>query len=243
MSRSRNLADLLDGNGDVKASGLDNVPPSNDASALTTGTLPISRIADGDITATKLNSTLDLSGKTVAYGLTTGDMPEGTVLQVVSRNFQANEATATNSSFGSTPESIIDNYQTELQVIDENSKILIIMGIHLHARRDGPANALGTIGFDFDSNSGVTKSASNYNSLVGGYGLYQNRKALGYDDLPANWGTSSGGVMTHLHTHGKSAGTYLYYTALTRTGYTNANASYTYYVQNGYNTITLMEIK
>jgi hypothetical protein len=45
---------------------LDNVPPSNDASALTTGTLPIARIADGDITAAKLGSTLDLSGKTVS---------------------------------------------------------------------------------------------------------------------------------------------------------------------------------
>jgi len=83
MSKARNLADLLDANGDVASGALDNVPPSNDASALTTGTLPIARIADGDITAaklsdtyltgigdgtvtaTKLASTLDLSGKTV----------------------------------------------------------------------------------------------------------------------------------------------------------------------------------
>jgi hypothetical protein len=65
MSRARNLADLLDANGDVASGALDNVPPSNDASALTTGTLPIARIADGDITAAKLGSTLDLSGKTV----------------------------------------------------------------------------------------------------------------------------------------------------------------------------------
>ncbi len=83
MSRARNLADLLDANGDVASGALDNVPPSNDASALTTGTLPIARIADGDITAaklsdtyltgigdgtvtaTKLASTLDLSSKTL----------------------------------------------------------------------------------------------------------------------------------------------------------------------------------
>jgi len=65
MSRARNLANLLDANGDVASGALDNVPPSNDASALTTGTLPIARIADGDITAAKLGSTLDLSGKTV----------------------------------------------------------------------------------------------------------------------------------------------------------------------------------
>jgi hypothetical protein len=70
MSRARNLADLLDASGDVVSGALDNVPASNDASALTTGTLPIARIADGDITAAKLGSALDLSGKTVT-------LPEG----------------------------------------------------------------------------------------------------------------------------------------------------------------------
>jgi len=44
MSRTRNLADLLDANGDVKSAALDNVPPSNDASALTTGTLDTARL-------------------------------------------------------------------------------------------------------------------------------------------------------------------------------------------------------
>jgi len=46
MSRARNLADLLDANGDVASGALDNVPPSNDASALTTGTLPVERLPD-----------------------------------------------------------------------------------------------------------------------------------------------------------------------------------------------------
>jgi hypothetical protein len=82
MSRARNLADLLDASGDVVSGALDNVPPSNDASALTTGTLPIARIADGDITAAKLGSTLDLSGKTVT--LPAGGTGYGKVLQVVS---------------------------------------------------------------------------------------------------------------------------------------------------------------
>lgn len=40
MSKARNIADLLDATGDVVSSALDNVPPSNNASALTTGTLP-----------------------------------------------------------------------------------------------------------------------------------------------------------------------------------------------------------
>jgi hypothetical protein len=44
MTKARNMADLLDSNGDVKSGALDNVPPSNDASALTTGTLPVDRV-------------------------------------------------------------------------------------------------------------------------------------------------------------------------------------------------------
>ena len=43
MTRARDIADLVDANGDVVAGALDNVAPSNDASALTTGTLPSGR--------------------------------------------------------------------------------------------------------------------------------------------------------------------------------------------------------
>lgn len=50
MSRARDLADLLDASGDVKSAALDNVPPSNDASALTTGTLDMARVANGSVT-------------------------------------------------------------------------------------------------------------------------------------------------------------------------------------------------
>jgi len=45
MTKTRNISDLLDANGDVKSAALDNVPPSNDASALTTGTLPDARLS------------------------------------------------------------------------------------------------------------------------------------------------------------------------------------------------------
>lgn len=50
MSNARNLARLIvDSGGDVDVSSLGNVPPSNDASALTTGTLPVGRLASGTI--------------------------------------------------------------------------------------------------------------------------------------------------------------------------------------------------
>ena len=54
MGKARNLADLLDDNGDVKSANLDNAPASNNASALTTGTLPIARIADDAVTNAKM---------------------------------------------------------------------------------------------------------------------------------------------------------------------------------------------
>tara|TARA_R100000951_G_scaffold82460_1_gene70148 strand:+ start:3957 stop:4556 length:600 start_codon:yes stop_codon:yes gene_type:complete len=46
MTRARDIADLVDANGDVVAGALDNVPASNDASALTTGTLAGARLPD-----------------------------------------------------------------------------------------------------------------------------------------------------------------------------------------------------
>jgi len=54
MSNARKLADLLDSAGDVKSSALDNVPASDDASSLTSGTIPVARIADDAITNAKM---------------------------------------------------------------------------------------------------------------------------------------------------------------------------------------------
>lgn len=44
MSRARDLADIVSGGFDVPLASLDNVPASNDASALTTGTIPAARL-------------------------------------------------------------------------------------------------------------------------------------------------------------------------------------------------------
>jgi hypothetical protein len=75
MSKSRNLADLLDANGDVKASGLDNVPPSDNASSLTTGTLSADRIAAGSIPAAKLaNDAKVVRSATAPSGASDGDL-------------------------------------------------------------------------------------------------------------------------------------------------------------------------
>jgi hypothetical protein len=73
MTKARNIADLLDANGDVKSASLDNVPASDNASALTTGTLPNARlpdnISDGGTAGTKVSV-----GSTGQRGSTVGQV-------------------------------------------------------------------------------------------------------------------------------------------------------------------------
>ena len=87
MGKARNIADLLDANGDVKSASLDNVPASDDASALTTGTLPAARIAAGSIADAKLATGIDAtkltgtiaSGRLSASNLGSGTIPIGRI--------------------------------------------------------------------------------------------------------------------------------------------------------------------
>jgi hypothetical protein len=60
MTRARDIANLVDANGDIVAGALDNVPASNDASALTTGTLGAARLPTTGVDASSLSTgTLD----------------------------------------------------------------------------------------------------------------------------------------------------------------------------------------
>jgi len=54
MSNARKIADLLDSNGDVNTANLDNVPASDNASLLSSGTIPAARIGSSSITNAKL---------------------------------------------------------------------------------------------------------------------------------------------------------------------------------------------
>jgi len=95
MTKARDISDLLDATGDIKSTALDNVPPSNDASALTTGTIDNARIsldaneipnldtakittgtfADARMPSTVLNSNVDLTNLS-ASNLTSGTLPD-----------------------------------------------------------------------------------------------------------------------------------------------------------------------
>jgi hypothetical protein len=98
MTKTRNLSDLLDANGDVKLGNLDNVPPSNDASALTTGTLPIARIADGDIALAKLSATGTKDATTFLRGDNTfAEAGGGKLLQSVLTTASTEQTIATST--------------------------------------------------------------------------------------------------------------------------------------------------
>lgn len=56
MTRARDIADLVDANGDIVAGALDNVPASNDASALTTGTLAAARLPSSGVDAASITT-------------------------------------------------------------------------------------------------------------------------------------------------------------------------------------------
>ena len=87
MTKTRNIADLLDVNGDVVSGALDNVPASNNASALTTGTLPSARLGtvtsfrssgiDDNCSALRMILTNDATtmagGLTLDYGSANGN--------------------------------------------------------------------------------------------------------------------------------------------------------------------------
>ena len=138
MTKTRNLSDLLDANGDVKLGNLDNVPASNDASALTTGTLPIARIADGDIALAKLSATGTKDATTFFRGDNTfAEAGGGKVLQVVSAVIDA--------TFANNSASFIEVTSHNLSITPSatSSKILVFM--NFNTRSSGTVEQFYTI--------------------------------------------------------------------------------------------------
>ena len=79
MSRARDLADLLDTSGDVKSAALDNVPASNDASALTTGTLPAARLPSSGVDASALTTGTLNAARLPSSGIDASSLTTGTL--------------------------------------------------------------------------------------------------------------------------------------------------------------------
>ena len=69
------------------------------AGKIGSGAVTDAKIATGAVTDAKLASTLDLSGKTVTYGLTDSDMPSGSVIQVVQAQYSSQISTSDSNEF------------------------------------------------------------------------------------------------------------------------------------------------
>ena len=79
MTRARDIANLVDSNGDIVAGALDNVPASDDASALTTGTLAAARLPTTGVDASSLSTGTLAAARLPSSGvdaasLTTGNL-------------------------------------------------------------------------------------------------------------------------------------------------------------------------
>ena len=93
MTKARHTANLVDANGDIKSAHLDNVPASDNASALTSGTLPAARIGAASITADKMNLGASTGGIKIPTGTTAqqpannaGEIRYNTTLNAVQYN-------------------------------------------------------------------------------------------------------------------------------------------------------------
>ena len=140
MTKTRNLSDLLDANGDVKLGNLDNVPASNDASALTTGTLPIARIADGDIALAKLSATGTKDATTFLRGDNTfAEAGGGKILQVVSA-IDSTQRTTTSTSFVTASSTLTVNITPS----STSSKIYVLVNTTIGCTNSA-VNTYGTI--------------------------------------------------------------------------------------------------
>jgi len=151
MTKARTLADLLDANGDVKTASLDNVPASNDASALTTGTLPNARlpnnISDGGTEGTKV-----ASGTTAQRGSTAGQWRYNSSTGY----FEGRNDTAF-STLEPTP-TIASVDDTEVDSAGGGNQTIVVSGTNFSS--GGTITFIGNAGTDFDA------STTTYNSTT-----------------------------------------------------------------------------
>jgi len=159
MTKTRNLSDLLDSNGDVKSTALDNVPASNDASALTTGTLPNDRLSAVPNSALA-NSSITINGTATALGgsisvattdassLTTGTLDSarlGTITNFTSTGIDDN-ATSTAVTIDSSNRLLVGT--TNITPASSNVNGFVISNSQIGASRDGTVAEINRISTD-----------------------------------------------------------------------------------------------
>ena len=79
MTRANDIASLVDSAGDIVAAALDNVAPSNDASALTTGTLAAARLPSTGVDASSLSVGTLAAARLPSSGVDAASITTGTL--------------------------------------------------------------------------------------------------------------------------------------------------------------------
>jgi hypothetical protein len=171
MTKTRNLSDLLDANGDVKLGNLDNVPASNDASALTTGTLPIARIADGDIALAKLSATGTKDATTFLRGDNTFAEAGGggKVLQVIMGTNNSYQTSTTSSSLTDVLSASGTTWETAITPSATSSKILVLPSVYVRGHTNSGNEARGHINMMTKTASGSYANIDEGYEFTGGY--------------------------------------------------------------------------
>ncbi len=168
----------------------------------------------------------------------------GTVLQTVYSQKGNFDTTSSNTTFATTPEAIIDGCQTQIQITDTTSKILVTFaGMPIIGQRSGPATARIDIGHVSSNSSGVNFAATDYSSLGGSSnGLASTRKAFGNTSSGLEPGSAGPGCVQTLHDHNLAVGQYAYYTLMLKSEYSNNSHGYIFNGGSGYFTCILQEV-
>ena len=161
MSNARNLARLIvDSGGDVDVSSLGNVPPSNDASALTTGTLPVGRLPSSGVDASSLTT----------GSLGTARLPAGSVIQVVQGRNDSISSTINGAGLS------LDAVSVSITPTSSTSKILLISEVYAGGSGGQPG---ATSVFFLRNGSGIGQSSKTGPGIAAIGSMIQSR---GYSD-------------------------------------------------------------
>jgi len=138
------------------------------------GTTGIDTVQDGIITDAKLASTLDISGKTVTYGLTNTDMPSGSVIQVV-RDINTSEHSTTSSS------AVATNFSVSITPSSTSSRVYLSFAAPLRINDAGQTDGAATV---YLYKNGSQLAVLNIAFGTQSYGAHRHFAAV-YVDSPA----------------------------------------------------------
>ena len=203
MTKARTLANLLDANGDVKADNLDNVPASNDASALTTGTLNNARLP-ANLSDSGTEGTKVAAGTTAQRGSTAGQWRYNSTTGF----FEGRNANGTFSSLVPDPTiSSVDD--TEIDTATGGNQTLVVTGSNFQS--GGVISFIGNDSSSFNATSTTFNSATQVTAVAPKSSFVNSKEpydikitnadgksavlenVINVDNAP-NWSTASGSV-------------------------------------------------